>query len=104
MVAARRINPPPVSDNHGINKAVEFNSAASFFFMSDGALLVKIFDENPQARIVFTFGFAAAALMLLIFASMVEMPLQAIFIALAISDIIFLGIVLLGHKIPGARK
>lgn len=65
---------------------------------------MKIFDENPQAKIVFTFGFAVAALFLLIFASMVDMPLRAILIAVAFSDIIFLAIVLLGDKLPGGKR
>lgn len=64
---------------------------------------MKIFEENPQAKVVFTFGFAVAALLMLIFATMVDMPLRAILIAVAISDIIFLLIVLLGDKLPGGK-
>lgn len=62
------------------------------------------FDGNPQAKALFTFVFAFAALFLLIMASQVQMPMRAILIALAFSDLIFLGIVLLGNKIPGGRK
>ena len=65
---------------------------------------MKIFEENPQARIVFIFGFAVAALLMLIFASMVDMPLRAILIAVAFSDILFLLLILLGDKMPGMRK
>ena len=81
-----------------------FGPTALIVFYSAGVQLLKIFDENPQAKIVFTFGFAVAALVLLIFASMVDMPLRAILIAVAISDLIFLGIVLLGDKLPGGRR
>ncbi len=61
---------------------------------------MKIFEGNQAARIVFTFGFAVAALMLLIFAFMVDMPMRVILIAIAVSNIIFLGIALLGDKLP----
>lgn len=74
-----------------------------FAFTAESDVIVKIFDENPQARIVFTFGFAVAALLMIIFAAMVDMPLRAILIALALSDIIFLAIILLGDKLPGKR-
>lgn len=62
------------------------------------------FDDNPQAKTLFTFAFAFAALFLLIMATQVQMPMRAILIALAFSDLIFLGIVLLGNKIPGGPK
>lgn len=65
---------------------------------------MKIFEDNPQARIVFTFGFAVAALFLLIFASMVDMPLRAILIAVAISNIIFLFVALFGDKLARGPK
>lgn len=65
---------------------------------------MKIFEDNPQARIVFTFGFAVAALFLLIFASMVDMPLRAILIAVAISNIIFLFVALFGDKLARGSK
>lgn len=64
---------------------------------------MKIFDDNPQARIVFTFGFAAAALFMIIMSSMVQMPLRAIFIALAVSAIIFLSLSLFGDKLTKRR-
>lgn len=62
------------------------------------------FDENRTGRIVFTFGFAVAALLLLIFAFMVDMPMRAILIAVAVSNIIFLVIALLGDKLPNKRS
>lgn len=64
---------------------------------------MKIFDDNPVGRIVFMFGFAIAALLMIIFASMVEMPLRAILIAVAVSNIIFLGVVIYGSRFPGNK-
>ena len=77
---------------------------ALFVLNATGALLVKIFDENPQMRILFVFGFAVIALLMLIFASMVEMPLRAVFTAIAVSAIIFLGVATLGSKLPGGKN
>lgn len=65
---------------------------------------MKIFDENDPARIVFIFGFAVAALLLLIFASMVSMPMRAILVAIAVSDLIFLAIAVFGSKLPDKKK
>lgn len=65
---------------------------------------MKIFDDNPAARIVFIFGFAAAALFLLIFSTMVEMPMRALLIAIAVSNIIFLLVALLGDKLPNQKR
>ena len=65
---------------------------------------MKAFDNNPQGKLVFTFAFAVMALVMLIFASMVSMPLSAIFIAIAVSDIILLAIVLFGDKLPNRKK
>lgn len=65
---------------------------------------MKIFEGNPQIRLIFIFGFAVAALLMLIFASMVDMPLRAILIAVAFSNIIFLGLITLGDKLPKKRQ
>lgn len=61
-------------------------------------------NDNPQIKLIFTFGFAIAALFMLIVASQVAMPLRAILIALALSDILFLLFILLGDKFLGGRK
>lgn len=61
-------------------------------------------NENSTSRIVLIFGLAVAALFMFIMASMVDMPLRAILIALAVSDVIFLGIVTLGNKLPGGKQ
>ena len=65
---------------------------------------MKAFNNNPQGKLVFTFAFAVTALVMLIMASIVEMPLSAIFIAIAVSDIIMLGIVLFGERLPFGKK
>lgn len=62
------------------------------------------FHDNPQAKTMFTFAFAFTALFLLVIATQVQMPMRAVLLALAISDLIFLGIILLGNKFPGGRK
>lgn len=61
-------------------------------------------DDKPQVKTLFIFAFAFTALFLLIMATQVQMPMRVIFIALAFSDLIFLGIILLGNKLPGGRK
>lgn len=61
-------------------------------------------NENPTSRTILIFAFAAAALLLLIFATMVDMPLRALLIAIAVSDIIFLGLATLGKKLPGGKQ
>lgn len=63
-----------------------------------------MFDNNQAGRIVFTFGFAIAAFFLLVFAFMVDMPMRAILIAVAVSNIIFLLVALLGDKLPFNRR
>lgn len=65
---------------------------------------MKNSDTNSTSRTVLIFGFAAAALFLLIFATMVEMPLRALLIAIAVSDMIFLLVATLGDKLPGGKK
>lgn len=60
-------------------------------------------DSTSTAKTMMTFATGAVALVLLILATQVEMPLQAILIAIAFSDIIFLILVQLGHILPGRR-
>lgn len=60
--------------------------------------------ENTPARIIFTFGFALAILFLLVMAFQVDMPMRVILLALAVSNAIFLGLALLGNKLPNRRK
>ena len=60
-------------------------------------------DSNSSARTMITFATGAMALVLLILATQVEMPLRAILVAIAFSDIIFLILVQLGHILPGRR-
>lgn len=65
---------------------------------------MKAFDNNPQGKLIFTFAFAVTALIMLILAALAEMPFTAIFIAIAVSDLIMLGLVLLGDRLPNKRK
>lgn len=103
-VATRKNNPRTLSNDDGKNKAVGVEPIALFHSqVFPGAHIVKIFDQNEPARIVFIFGFAVAALLLLIFASMVDMPIRAILIAIAVSDIIFLAIAVFGNKLPDKK-
>lgn len=51
-----------------------------------------------------TFALGIAALLMLVVASQVGMPLRAILIAVAFSDIIFLILLQLGHILPGRRR
>ena len=60
-------------------------------------------DSNSSAKTMITFATGAMALVLLILATQVEMPLRAILVAIAFSDIIFLILVQLGHILPGRR-
>ena len=60
-------------------------------------------DSTSTAKTMITFATGAMALVLLILATQVEMPLRAILVAIAFSDIIFLILVQLGHILPGRR-
>lgn len=59
--------------------------------------------NSPQNQTVLVFVTAFLALLFLILATQVGMPLRAIFVAVAVSDIIFLLVMLLGDKLPGKR-
>ena len=63
--------------------------------------------QNPNSsssgKTAITFAIAVMALVMLILATQVEMPLRAILIAVAFSDIIFLILLQLGHILPGRR-
>ncbi len=61
-------------------------------------------ESTSTAKTMITFAVAAVALVLLILATQVEMPLRAILIAIAFSDIIFLILMQLGHILPGRRR
>lgn len=60
-------------------------------------------DEN-QTRIILTFAMGFLALLMFVLASQAEMPVQAILIAIGISNAIFLLLLLAGKVIPGNRK
>ena len=61
-------------------------------------------ESTSTAKTMITFATAAVALVMLILATQVEMPLRAILIAIAFSDIIFLILVQLGHILPNRRR
>ncbi len=61
-------------------------------------------NSSPTAKTLITFATATMALVLLVLATQVEMPLRAILIAIAFSDIIFLILVQLGHILPSRRR
>lgn len=64
--------------------------------------------QNPKssstAKTVTTFALGAMALVMLILATQVEMPLRAILIAIAFSAVIFLILLQLGHILPSRRR
>lgn len=66
--------------------------------------MVRNPEPNPASRTVLTFALGAAALLMLVMATRVGMPLRAILIAVAVSDIIFLILLQLGHILPGKRR
>lgn len=57
-----------------------------------------------QTRTLLTFSGIVIALALLIGATQVEMPLQAILIAVAFSEIIFVILIFLGKILPDKRR
>ena len=64
----------------------------------------KFQEPNSQARTLILFSCAVVALALLVAATQVEMPLQAILIAVAFSEIIFMILVSLGKILPDTRR
>ena len=57
-----------------------------------------------QVRTILIFSCTILALALLIGATQVEMPLQAILIAMAFSEILFVILIFLGKILPDKRK
>jgi hypothetical protein len=78
--------------------------ATCLFKMLPGTANVRNPEPNPASQTILTFALAIAALLMLVLASRVGMPLRAILIAVAFSDIIFLVLLQLGHILPGKRR
>ncbi len=66
--------------------------------------MVRNPEPTPASKTMLTFALGIAALLMLVVASQVGMPLRAILIAVAFSDIIFLILLQLGHILPGRRR
>lgn len=61
-------------------------------------------EPNSQVKTILIFACAVVALGLLVAATQVEMPLQAILIAVAFSEITFMILIALGKILPNKRK
>lgn len=61
-------------------------------------------EPNSSSRFILVIALAAAALAMLVLATQVEMPLRAILMAIAFSDIIFIILLQLGHILPGGKR
>lgn len=101
-MVARRSN--PLANTFVVYTGGGIHPATCLFNVIPGSAVVRNPEPNPATRTILTFALGITALLMLVLASQVGMPLRAILIAVAFSDIIFLILLQLGHILPDKRR